>query len=276
MTKNAAAIPLALFLSALALPSAESFLYNQEDPNALPPLTENEVQEITELNTKTFGQQSRFDRSLVRRALKMREGGANFLIFGTGRDSAFWQRCNPKGRTVFLEDNPEWASADPTLPEVYLVTYHSAPHSAWKQLLFKDAGSGTSGTWQVQRHLEDSQQQKLAITGPPQLSSVWNTTWDVILIDGPAGYGSDTPGRMAPIFQSSRLVERQRRRDPARVVDIFVHDFDRSIEREWSFMFLCRSARFLNYHDLMSSWMQGQKVGRKSYQNDRMAWYRAP
>ena len=51
------------------------------------------------------GQQTRTDRELVMSALAARGRHANLLVFGCGRDSAFWAHTmNRYGTTVFLED----------------------------------------------------------------------------------------------------------------------------------------------------------------------------
>lgn len=35
-------------------------------------------------------------------------GPTNFLVFGLGRDSLMWAALNPRGRTLFLEEDPKW------------------------------------------------------------------------------------------------------------------------------------------------------------------------
>lgn len=35
-------------------------------------------------------------------------GPANFLVFGLGHDSLMWAALNPRGKTLFLEEDPKW------------------------------------------------------------------------------------------------------------------------------------------------------------------------
>lgn len=82
------------------------------------------------------GQQTINDRSMVIAALSQHNYTAKMLIFGTGRDSRFWAHHANHGRTVFLEDNQNWARIDTSL-EVHLVKYHSQPMKDWRQLAFQ-------------------------------------------------------------------------------------------------------------------------------------------
>ena len=60
------------------------------------------------------------------------------------------------------------------------------------------------------------------------------TEWDVILIDGPAGYeGNTTPGRMKSIYESSRLIRQGG--------SVFVHDQEREVERAYSDRYLLKT-----------------------------------
>jgi len=135
----------------------------------------------------------------------------NFLVFGMGNDSPFWSSLNRRGRTVFIEDQPEWFDKiklqHPSL-EAYLVDY---------------------GT-----RLEDGMQlidrpEHLAMDLPADLRE---TAWDVVLVDGPAGYENGTPGRMKSIYEASRLVKPHGR--------IFLHDQEREVEREYADRYLLK------------------------------------
>ena len=124
-----------------------------------------------------------------------------FLVFGLGNDSILWQTANRNGRTVFLEDNPAWLDSSrrafPTL-ESYLLTYPTKLYQ-WRELL------------------HDPTRLRLAL--PP---SIADTRWDVVLVDGPAGWRSDAPGRMCSIYAASVLA--------ADDADLFVHDCEREVE----------------------------------------------
>jgi glucuronoxylan 4-O-methyltransferase len=133
----------------------------------------------------------------------------NFLVFGLGNDSIFWHEVNKNGRTVFVEDDVVWFdSITKKYPhlESYLVSYGTKAKE-WKDLI---------------NHPE-----KLGLALP---SSVTKTQWDVILVDGPAGYTSETPGRMKSIYEASRLVKNGG--------IIFIHDSERDIERSYGEKYL--------------------------------------
>jgi glucuronoxylan 4-O-methyltransferase len=72
---------------------------------------------------------------------------------------------------------------------------------------------------------------KLALKNLPAI--VYEKNWDVIVVDGPSGDLSESPGRMASIYTASVL---------ARGVngsDVIVHDVDRMVEKWFSWEFLC-------------------------------------
>ena len=201
-------------------------------------------------------------------------GGVNFLIFGTGHDSKFWTRMNSGGRTVFLEDNPVWVKVDQSL-EVYEVKYFSAPMSRYEELPHCGAwlhrphaaalpspssernSSSSSNAMDgnvTTRRMQPPSSRELRVGGlPPGLLT--NTTWDVILVDGPAGWGGDSPGRMAALSLVAELLEQQQRKNPCRRVDVLVHDFERPCESAWSrALFEPLRARLINYNELAPTW----------------------
>jgi SAM-dependent methyltransferase len=128
----------------------------------------------------------------------------NLLVFGAGNDSIFWNKANRGGRTVFLEDEEAWFNRIqkkcPAL-EIYRVHYDTRVDE-WQKLI---------------NHPE-----KLELKLP---ADIRETTWDTVLVDGPAGYAPDKPGRMKSIYEASRLVK------PGG--SVFVHDSEREAERVW-------------------------------------------
>ena len=135
--------------------------------------------------------------------------GCSLLVFGCGNDSVFWEKINRNGTTAFLEDDPEWlelARSRLTTGQAYPVRYGTRL-SEWQSLL-------------------DSPE-KLELELPAEISS---RRWDVVLVDGPAGYTDDSPGRMKSIYAASRLVA------PGGCV--FVHDCDRPAERHYAARYL--------------------------------------
>lgn len=126
----------------------------------------------------------------------------NFLVFGVGNDSSYWININKGGRTVFIEDSPDWLekikTQDPRI-EAYLVNYNSNILE-WEKLL--------------------NRPDLLAMDLP---NKVTNTKWDVILVDAPEGWHDNCPGRMKSIYLSSKLIKIGGH--------VFVHDCHRKVER---------------------------------------------
>jgi uncharacterized protein (TIGR01627 family) len=131
------------------------------------------------------------------------------LIFGLGNDSLFWSSLNREGVTISLEDDPQWLekiTKSRSHLTAFRVTYGTR-RTDWKWLL----DSPSSLQMALPRDVE-------------------KTKWDVILVDGPAGWGDDTPGRMKSIYAASRLA--------AKSADIFAHDCEREVEDAYCKYFL--------------------------------------
>ena len=131
------------------------------------------------------------------------------LVFGTGHDSKFWYLLNKKGETLFVEDNLEWVErAKSTYPYLNIlpVTYGTLKVE-WKKLLL------------------DLDCLRGAI---PDL--LLNKEWDIILVDAPDGSSDLAPGRMKSIFWASILANQN--------TDIFVHDCNREVEKNYTDRFL--------------------------------------
>lgn len=138
-----------------------------------------------------------------------RRGACRLLIFGFGNDSPFYHEINAGGRTVFLEDDPQWFNAITTkYPklEAYRISYKTR-----------------RGDWK--RYLEAPN--SFATELPPDVAAI---KWDVIFVDAPAGFTDDQPGRMDSIRLGASLVQSQG--------DVFVHDCEREVERTFSTHFL--------------------------------------
>lgn len=138
----------------------------------------------------------------------------SLLVFGCGNDSVLWQKLNRNGTTAFIEDDPKWlelARTSLTTAQVHLVSYDTK-RSDWLSLL--------------------NSPDKLNLDLPDAVSA---RRWDVVLVDGPAGYDDGNPGRMKSIYAASKLVA------PGGCV--FIHDCDRPIERQFA-------ARYLGDHRL--------------------------
>ncbi len=129
-------------------------------------------------------------------------GGGNLLVFGIGLDSSTWELVNRRGRTVFLGDVPGWvdiSNGEAPGREVHLVAYAT--------------------TVETSMGISESTQVPLPVL-PDDVAS---TPWDVVVVDGPAGWGAETPGRAASITLAHGLVRRGGL--------VLVDDYGRPVER---------------------------------------------
>jgi len=130
--------------------------------------------------------------------------GCNLLVFGLGYDSVYWHRLNHRGHTLFLEDNDEWIESI---------------RSRYAELAIERVNYWTrQRDW---RTLNESGE-RLSLNLP---DGIRQQRWDVILVDAPAGWHENTPGRTQSIYTAAELC------DPDGTV--FVHDCERAAEAFW-------------------------------------------
>lgn len=72
---------------------------------------------------------------------------------------------------------------------------------------------------------------QLALTNLPQ--EVYEINWDIMVVDGPSGDSLEAPGRMATIYTASMIAR------AGNTTDVVVHDVQRTIEKWFSWEFLC-------------------------------------
>ncbi|URE39830.1 hypothetical protein MUK42_07370 [Musa troglodytarum] len=177
--------------------------------------------------TSAVPQQSRAEIRLTFDVLR-RRGPCNFLVFGLGRDSRMWAAMNAGGTTLFLEEDPEWyESVLKTSPmlRAHHVKYRTRMDEADKLLRGRRPACGPgAGTLRAPRC-------ELALRGLPE--ALYESGWDVMVIDGPSGDGPEAPGRMGAIYTAAVMAR------GGRSTDVLVHNTDRTIEKWYSWEFLC-------------------------------------
>ncbi|KAF7842804.1 putative serine/threonine-protein kinase [Senna tora] len=168
--------------------------------------------------------------SVTSRVLE-KKSPCNFLVFGLGHDSLMWSSLNHNGRTVFLEEDEAWIEQIrrrfPGL-ESYHVTYNSKVNEAENLM---DVGKGPECTALGNPRFSMCQ---LALKGLP--SEVYETQWDLIMVDAPTGYYEEAPGRMTAIYTAGMMA---RNRENGGETHVFVHDVNRVVEDKFSKAFLC-------------------------------------
>ncbi|KAJ8752594.1 hypothetical protein K2173_005483 [Erythroxylum novogranatense] len=162
--------------------------------------------------------------------LIQRKAPCNLLIFGLEHQYLNLSSINSGGITIFLEDDPEKISAireQVNNYQVYKVEHQIPSKKAYD--LLKHARKSTSCA--PRPGILQNSTCKLAMKNlPPE---VYQLKWDVIVVDGPSGHSPEAPGRMATIYTASMIARAGNR------ADVLVHDVDRTIEKWFSWEFLC-------------------------------------
>ncbi|KAM7269663.1 hypothetical protein ACFE04_025160 [Oxalis oulophora] len=159
----------------------------------------------------------------------------NFLVFGLGHDSLMWRSLNPRGKTLFLEEDPKWVEIvlgkSPDL-NAHTVNYRTKLSEADELMSTYKSEPLCSPNNAV---LRGNDKCRLALSNLE--SEFYETEWDVIMIDAPKGYFPEAPGRMAAIFSAAVMA---RHRKGSGVTHVYLHDVDRKVEKEFAMEFLCR------------------------------------
>ncbi|OVA09543.1 putative polysaccharide biosynthesis protein [Macleaya cordata] len=162
----------------------------------------------------------------------------NFLVFGLGHDSLMWSSFNPRGTTLFLEEDPKWVQTVlKDAPNLHAHTVKYRTHLSEADDLIKSYKSEPN-CLPDKAFLNGNTQCKLALTGLPD--EVYDKEWDLIMIDAPRGYFAEAPGRMGAIFSAAVMA---RNRKGSGVTHVFLHDMDRRVEKMFAEEFLCKKYR---------------------------------
>lgn len=197
--------------------------------------TEIQLQAILHYATsQTTPQQSKGEISVSFEVLKSRSP-CNFLVFGLGHDSLMWASFNPRGTTLFLEEDPKWVQTvlkkAPQL-RAETVNYRTQLKQADDLLSSYKSEPACAPSDAV---LRGNTRCRLALSNLPD--EVYDKEWDLIMIDAPRGYFPEAPGRMGAIFSAAIMARRRQGSGPTHV---FLHDVDRKVEKAFAEEFLCR------------------------------------
>ncbi|KAG8365873.1 hypothetical protein BUALT_Bualt17G0017200 [Buddleja alternifolia] len=162
-------------------------------------------------------------------------GPCNLLVFGLGHDSMMWAGLNAHGKTLFLEEDPKWVQTvlkDAPALQADTVRYRTQLSEADELLQHYRAEPFCSANHSF---LRGNHKCRLALD---MLSDeVYDTEWDMIMVDAPRGYFPAAPGRMAAIYSAAVMA---RNRKKSGVTHVFVHDVDRKVEKMYGERFLCK------------------------------------
>ncbi|KZV28188.1 glucuronoxylan 4-O-methyltransferase 2-like [Dorcoceras hygrometricum] len=171
-----------------------------------------QMQAIRYYATQMMVPQQSFDEITVSFDVLSVMAPCNFLVFGLGRDSLMWASLNPRGTTLFLEEDPRWVQTvlkdAPTLT-ADIVTYRTHLSEADELLRHYQQEPDCSVK---KSFLRGNQKCRLALS---MLSDkVYDTEWDMIMIDAPRGYFAQAPGRMAAIYSAAVMARNRKRQIP--------------------------------------------------------------
>ncbi|XVF85270.1 hypothetical protein PTKIN_Ptkin17bG0104500 [Pterospermum kingtungense] len=194
-----------------------------------------QLQAIVHYATSKIVPQQNFGEISVTFDVLKKRSPCNFLVFGLGYDSLMWTSLNPRGNTIFLEEDPKWVQTVlKTAPSLHAhaVRYRTQLQEAKALLSHYRAEPSCSPS---KAYLRGNDKCKLALTGFPD--EFYDTEWDLIMIDAPRGYFAEAPGRMAAIFSAAVMA---RKRKGFGVTHVFLHDVDRRVEKVFAEEFLCK------------------------------------
>ncbi len=168
------------------------------------------IDEIEKLVQKNYGQMSYEEyQSIYNLIIEL--SPCNLLVFGMGRDSYLWTKIN-SGYTLFIEDDPFWIEKiKPLLVGNYEIFQYKYNTDAKKWLEYLDNPN-------ILNIL------KMKFENKTIEEILYETDWDIIIIDGPIGIKS---GRMIPISTVYSLKKKI----------CFIHDCDRMTENIYTRVF---------------------------------------
>lgn len=172
------------------------------------------IEQYYELINRTKCILPKQQRGLICKTILTKGPACNVLVWGVGGDSIIWNTVN-QGYTLFVEHDARWAEKIAGRVEGIKINIYNYTTTCRPTLPIHEQ--------------PDIDETALARYAMPE--GIEGIDWDVVLIDGPTGFDDNCPGRMLPIYWTSKII------DPTRC-DVFVDDYSRPIEFTYANRFL--------------------------------------
>nr|GEV56068.1 protein IRX15-LIKE-like [Tanacetum cinerariifolium] len=199
-------------------------------------------------NANNTDHMSQTDIRQISDVLKQCSSPCNFLVFGLTPETLLWNALNSYGRTVFIDENRYYAAyIEEKHPEIeaYDVQY-TTKISELKELITSVKEQARNECRPVQNLLFSDC--KIGLNDLP--NHIYELEWDVILVDGPRGYWPDGPGSISAIFTAGVLA--RSKKGGNHKTHVFVHDYNREVDRVSSEEFLCKENLVKSSRDLLA------------------------
>ncbi|KAL8218839.1 hypothetical protein R6Q57_022212 [Mikania cordata] len=234
-----ALIAAGLLIFTFAGTDSSRFFCNQSDSDNFHSKTDPiQLKSILHYATSRIVPQQSFSEISVSFEVLRSIGPCNFLVFGLGHDSLMWASLNAQGKTLFLEEDPTWVQTvlkDAPELNAAVVKYRTKLSEADELMQTYKSEPECAP---AKSYIKGNDRCRLALTSLP--NEVYDTEWDMIMVDAPRGYFAEAPGRMAAIYSATVMA---RNRKKSGVTHVFLHDVNRKVERDYANEFLCQKYR---------------------------------